>query len=140
MKAQVVFLSIAILAVNSSGTIYSSLTEKSLSNQSGVLMKKQNTDFAFFRTHRQGKGVESVWGLTSIDGVAGFLVQRTYDDPTDPYAMWEDLGSVPSSPFRSFKYIDQTVFPGYINYRIKAMMADGSSIISEVSGVRIVSH
>src|SRR5882757_179143 len=112
MKAQVVFLSIAVLAVNSVGTVYSSLTEKSLNSQSTTLSKKQSIDFASFRTHRQGKGVAATWALTSNDGVTGFLVERTYDDPTDPYAIWEDIGSVPADLSRSFKYTDQNVFPG----------------------------
>jgi hypothetical protein len=102
--------------------------------------KAGTVDFAFLRTHRQGKGVAATWGLTASEGVTGFLVQRTYEDATDPYAMWEDLASIPYNDSRSFKYTDPSVFPGFIHYRIVALLADGTSVTSEISDVRIVSH
>ena len=140
MKTQIVLLSVAFLAINPSGTFNSSLPAKSSENVSIKITKTQSTDFAFLRTHRQGKGVVATWGLISNNGVAGFLVQRTYQDPTDPYAMWDDVNSMSCSSSRSFKFCDENVFPGYINYRVVAVMEDGNSVTSEISGVRIVSH
>src|SRR5688572_19644692 len=64
------------------------------------------TGFDFIRAHRQGKGAALAWGLSSGDGVVGFTVQRTYEDPTDPYAFWEDVGTVANNPSRSYKYAD----------------------------------
>ncbi len=101
---------------------------------------KQNTAFAFFRTHRQGKGIKATWGMTLINGIGGFMVQRTYEDPADPYANWEDLDLIPINARRSFTYLDNLVFPGIINYRIVAVMTDGSSVVSDISSVRIVSR
>lgn len=101
---------------------------------------KENTSFAFFRTHRQGKGITATWGINSADNVLGFSVQRTYEDPTDPYANWEDLATVPFNFSRSFTYKDEEVFPGTITYRIVALLNDGSTVVSELSSIRIVSR
>ena len=137
MKTQIVLLSIAILAINSPEI---GLTVKSSENTSKTISKPQDTNFAFFRTHREGKGVTATWGLTSTTDAGCFMVQRTYEDPTDPYAFWEDLNYVPCTSSRSFKWTDQNVFPGYISYRVVAFMYDGTTMSSEVSQVRVVGH
>lgn len=140
MKAQIVFLSIAVLAINSPKQFHPASVTESSDKMPVTVVKKQNTAFAFFRTHHQGKGVTAEWGLTSNAGVTCFIVERTYEDPADPYSVWEDIAVVPVDQTRSFKYTDSSVFPGYINYRIVAFTIDGSAIVSDVSGVRIVSH
>jgi hypothetical protein len=101
---------------------------------------KQPSMFAFLRTHRQAKGVTTTWGMASYEGIACFTIQRTYEDPTDPYAFWEDLSVMPCNARRSYSYNDNLVFPGMINYRVVANMTDGSSVTSDVSTVRIVSR
>ena len=101
----------------------------------------QSTSFAFFRTHRQGKGITADWGLTSNAGVSCFEVMRTYEDPTDPWAFWEDISSIPcNNSSRSFKNTDNNVFPGFINYRIVAVMNDGSIVVSDLATEHIVGH
>ena len=97
-------------------------------------------EFAFFRTHRQGKGVTGTWALSNNSGVVGFSVQRTYEDPTDPYAFWEELCYMPCTSARSTKYTDENVFPGVVSYRVVALLSDDNSTASEFSSVRIVSH
>ncbi len=96
--------------------------------------------FAFFRTHRQGAGITATWGLTSEQGVTGFLIQRTYEDPNDPYAFWEDIFALPCTSNRSYKHTDQNVSPGYISYRVIAFFQFGGSMMSEISTEHIVSH
>ena len=137
MKAQLLLLPAAIFITTTS---FNSPVMESTQQEQTVKLKTLDNDFAFFRTHKQGKKVTATWALATTDGVSGFVVQRTYEDPTDPYAYWEDLCTMPCVSSRSFKYTDENVFPGYINYRVVATMNDGSSITSEVSGVRIVSH
>ena len=100
----------------------------------------QSTDFAFFRTHRSGKGVVATWGVTSNTGVARFTVKKTYEDPSDPFAYWEDVSSTSCNGSRSYKCQDQNVFPGFINYRVVAEMVDGTTVESGVRTVHIVSH
>lgn len=98
------------------------------------------TGFSFFRTHRQGKGITATWGISSNAGVVGFALQKTYEDPTDPYAVWEDVSSVACDGRRSYKCTDNNVFPGSVTYRVSALSAGGTSIESATSTARIVSH
>lgn len=135
MKAQILILSAIVIFSDSS----LNLSFPSPANITKELRKTQSADFAFFRTHRQAKGAVATWGMTSNDGVAGFRLQRTYQDPTDPYSMWEDVTFMPCTEERSFKYNDENILAGYIYYRVIAQLNDGSEIISEVSGIRIVS-
>lgn len=137
MKTQILIFSTAILLAGTQGDFSINESAGKMAKVSSV----KNTQFAFFRTHRQGKtDITATWGLVSTDGVAGFTVQRTYQDPTDPYSFWEDLCNVDCNPSRSFKYTDLNVLPGLINYRIVARMTDGTSVTSEISGLRIVAH
>jgi hypothetical protein len=140
MKAH---LSILVVAAVALCTIAASpLPEKSVKISAGEKsIQKQNAGFSFFRTHRQGKyGATSTWGMTTESGVAGFIVQRTYEDPADPYAWWEDVSAMPCNGSRSYKCTDEGIFPGYISYRIVALFNNGGSITSEVNTIRIVSH
>ena len=99
-----------------------------------------STSFNFFRTHRQGRGITSDWGLTSNAGVSGFVVRKTNEDPTDPYAEWVDFYSCCCGSARSHKCTDNNVSPGYISYQVVAIMADGNTIASDISTERVVSH
>ncbi|MBK6937016.1 MAG: hypothetical protein IPH18_09160 [Chitinophagaceae bacterium] len=97
--------------------------------------------FSFFRTHRQGKnGVTATWGVQAGSAVASFYVERTYEDPADPYANWETCAYVPCLGEKSFKATDINVFPGFISYRVVAVLPDGSEFVSDISTVHIVSH
>ena len=98
------------------------------------------TGFDFFRLHRQTKdGATVTWGMTSESGVSGYAIERTYLDPTDPYG-WENAGYMACSSSRSYKWTDVHIFPGFISYRIVALMNNGSSITSEVLTIHIISH
>lgn len=136
MKAKLSVFAIAVIIIS---TAWISPVSTTTSN-APVKVSKLNPSFSFVRAHRQGKGITATWGITSTDGVIGFTIQKTYEDPTDPYAFWEDLCSLPCNPSRSFKHTDNSVFPGYINYRIVARMDNGSDVMSETVTVRIVQH
>ena len=105
-----------------------------------VTVKKFSNCFSFFRTHRQGKGITATWGVGSNTGIDGFALQRTYDDPTDPYATWEDINTTNCNSSRSYKFTDENVFPGYVTYRVVAAMSDGGTSCSDLSTVHIVSR
>lgn len=92
------------------------------------------------RSHRQGRGVTTSWSVDASEGVVTFLLQRTYEDPNDEYAVWEDVTSMACNGARSYKATDDGVFPGNITYRVKGLKADGSSIVSVYTSVRIVAH
>ena len=103
-------------------------------------VNKAFDEFSSLRTHRKGKGAEISWSFTSSSGVSGFIVERTNEDPTDPYSVWVTVGSLPSDASRSYKCCDESPFPGYINYRVTAVMNNGTTITSGVSVVHIASH
>jgi hypothetical protein len=137
MKTQLLILSTAVLLVNTEVNFSSYLPD----NKQAKVISVQNTEFSFFRTHRQSKtDITATWGLVSEEGVTGFTVQRTYEDPTDPYSSWENIKSVSCDASHSYKYTDENVLAGLINYRIVAQLEDGTSVTSEVSTVKIVAH
>ena len=96
--------------------------------------------FSSLRTHRKGKGAEITWSFTSSSGVSGFIVERTNEDPNDPYSVWVTVGSQACYASRSYKCCDESPFPGYINYRVTAILNNGTTVISGVSVVHIASH
>lgn len=98
--------------------------------------------FDFFRTHRQGKaGITATWGYAGEAAVVtGYVVEKTYEDPADPYAYWETVATVPATGARSYKVTDTGVYPGYISYRITAVSGVDPVTVSGISTVHIVSH
>ena len=139
MKAQLSLLAIGALFLHSSW-MYPAIPHYSVSGQSLKKESTLNPNFAFFRTHRQGQGIMATWGLTSNQGVTGFVVQKTYEDPNDPYAYWENICAVPCGPGRSFSHHDLNVSPGFISYRVIAYLQYGGSVMSLISTEHIVSH
>ena len=107
---------------------------------SSIASTKPAGDFSFFRTHRQGKGIAATWGLKSESGTIGFKLEKTYEDPTDEYAVWEEVAFVPCTGSRSYKNIDNNVYPGNISYRVVAQKANGTAGEFAISMVRIVRH
>jgi len=95
--------------------------------------------FDFVRSHRQGKGATITWAF-STPGASSFALQRTDQDPTDPYSVWEPVCSMACNSSRSYKHTDENAAPGYMNYRVIALMNDGSTTMSDVTTVRIVKH
>jgi len=113
---------------------------KKVSTPLSTSEKAVTGDVSFLRTHRQGNGASISWGLTTSDGVTSFVLQRTYEDPNDPYANWEDIANIPASSSRSYKFDDEYVFPGFISYRLVVAMSNGSRTTSYISTVHIVKH
>jgi hypothetical protein len=134
MKASVIITSAVLLCIQT--TSIASATR--INDQLQLSTVKPAAGFDFVRAHRQGKGVTLTWSFSS-EGAIGFTVQRTYEDPADPYAAWEDATSIGYNAARSYKYNDISVFPGSIHYRVVAQYADGTSVVSETVTVKIVS-
>lgn len=141
MKTRVSFLAFSTFLVATAWTSPGYQYEAAASvNHPTVVAEPPAGNFSFFRTHRQGKGIAASWGLSSEAGIVAFSVEKTYEDPTDPYAIWENVDFVACNGSRSYKSVDANVFPGNISYRIVAQKADGTSVESGISTVRIVSH
>ena len=107
--------------------------------ESTLKTASQANGFSYVRAHRQGKGVTVTWAATNASDVS-FVVEKTYSDPTDIYTDWESVSQTPCDGSRSYKCHDESVFPGYVNYRVGAMGNDGSVVYSETATVRIVSR
>ncbi len=93
--------------------------------------------FGYLRVHRQGKGVSVNWGIISSADVAGFRVERSYD--VDFFGS-EIINQVQCNGSLKYSWKDESVFPGYIYYRIGCVMNDGTIHYSAVDKVRIVQH
>jgi hypothetical protein len=98
----------------------------SLSSSSGV--------FSTFQAHRKQNGVALAWTVNT-PGIDDFIIERSYDG-----SLFETIDHVPPVTGARNKYQDNTVLPGYIYYRAKAVLADGTVDYSETVMVRIVRH
>ena len=118
-----------------------SATDGPVKNQATIISKQQSTaGFDFFRGHRQGRNISLTWGMTSNAGIDQFVVECTYEDPTDPYAVWNMKGIVANDNARSFKFVDNNVYAGTMHYRIVAMGGSAPSVVSAIETIRIVSR
>ena len=90
--------------------------------------------FGRFNVHRERNGVALHFSILNADDVSVFLVERSWDgfyfNTIDEIYVSEGLN----------KYHDSEVYPGFLHYRIIAIMNDGSEVISPVDVVRIVSR
>ena len=105
---------------------------KSSSNSSN---KNAVANFGKIDAHRQAQGVGLTWTVLSTEGIAGFIIERSYDG-----FYFEEIDQVTSDPSGRNRYNDSAVFPGYLYYRVTAIYEDGSSETSETTVVRIVSR
>lgn len=140
MKAKLSIVAISMLVLQSSWTspkmIKSSFVETKLS----VSKTSLPPEFSFFRTHRQGRfGITSTWGLTSENGVQMYYLEKSDQYPFDEYSTWQPICVLQCTNARSYKFTDENVFPGYIGYRVRAVMASGE-MVSPISIVHIISH
>jgi len=131
--------SILILAITSLSLSGLSFTTAPHLKSSQVNVTTQTTPvqemFTYFRTHRQGSGVSVNWGISTSSEVAGFRVERSYDND-----FFETVNDMPCGSALKFTWNDEFVFPGYIYYRIVCIMKDGTTHMSDVNSVRIVKH
>jgi len=140
MKTKIIIIA-AIVIVNLAWTSPSP-TPLSISNKKIENVKaKQNQTFAFFRTHRQGRGITATWGLISNIGITDLVLERLYGDANDPYNdSWEVVCSMSCNNARSYKATDNNVLAGTINYRVVAMDGLTPVDMSDISTERIVQH
>ena len=114
--------------------LFCSISVSAVENQSylpftGCQLNPTSVDFKFVRGHKTGKGHSLQWSMTNNTGVESFEIQSTYEDPTDPYSNWYTVGNVANTNQKMFRFTDQTVLPGIINYRIVAIMSSFSGTV-----------
>lgn len=105
----------------------------------GTNVKPPSIIFNFVHAHRQGSGITVAWSSTvNSSMVSCFTVMRTYEDPSDPYAVWDVVNMVPCNNGRNYRSTDTNVTPGTISYVVVATLAAGGTEVSEIRTVRIV--
>jgi hypothetical protein len=65
------------------------------------------------------------------------MVERTYFDPADPYSEWDEADSIYANGTQLYHAGETKVYPGFVSYRVRAIMNDGSSVVSNYSTVSI---
>lgn len=134
---QVLFTIIGSLMLVTGVVASGNLSEKKSASITIVKKAVASCNFATVRGHRKGSGTSLTWSMDGV-GAVKFKVARTYDfDPYDPYAVWEEVATLDADNSRSYKVDDTNVFPGTINYRIVALMSDGTSVTSPLTAIRI---
>jgi len=132
MKAK----SLLLFALLSTGSI-----ANANSGNTGIKSSSYSADnkavaiFGKLDAHRQQQGVGLTWTVLSTEGIAGFIIERSYDG-----FYFEEIAQVNSDPSARNRYNDSAVFPGFLYYRVIAIFEDGSSDTSETTVVRIVSR
>ena len=132
MKAK----SLLLFALLSTGSI-----ANANSGNTGIKSSSYSADnkavaiFGKLDAHRQQQGVALTWTVLSTEGIAGYIIERSYDG-----FYFEEIAQVNSDPSARNRYNDSAVFPGFLYYRVIAIFEDGSSDTSETTVVRIVSR
>ena len=91
-------------------------------------------NFGSLNVHRQHNNAALSWTFNSTD-VSGFIIKRSYDG-----SMFSTVGQQAASNGHWTKFVDATVEPGTVYYKVVAVMRDGSQEESPVADVRIVRH
>lgn len=126
MKTKFTLLLAVILTLNAFGSTGSPMQ--------APFEKFSVNNFGQFNVHRQHNSASVNWIFTSSN-VSGFLVQRSYDG-----VYFNTIAEQGLSNGHWNKFLDTTVEPGTVYYRIIAIMDDNSRQESPVAEVRIVRH
>jgi hypothetical protein len=86
--------------------------------------------FSFVRGHKQGKGYNIQFSMTSNAGIDHFEIEYTYEDATDPYSNWYVCGRLNNTNLNVNRFTDMGALPGTINYRVIAYMTSGGTVTS----------
>ena len=87
--------------------------------------------FEFLRGHKQGNSAHALqWSMTTNAGIDRYEIQCTYEDPNDEYSNWTIIGTAMNSRSNIVKFTHQSVTPGFISYRVIAVLSDGRSTIT----------
>lgn len=89
------------------------------------------TAFEFLRGHKQGnQGHALQWSMTTTTGVVHYEIQCTYEDPNDEYSNWTTIGTAINGRANIVKFTHQSVMPGFISYRVIAVLSGGRASIT----------
>jgi len=83
--------------------------------------------------HRQQNGVITTWTFSNPTNVSRYVIQRSYDG-----FFFENIGEVTGGAAGRQEFKEDNVFPGYLHYKVIAIMNDGSTVHSSIQMVRVV--
>ncbi|RXK59977.1 hypothetical protein ESA94_13090 [Lacibacter luteus] len=92
-------------------------------------------EIGYFRIHRMANDVSLSWVVSNPAEVECFSIERSFDGVN-----FYEIDAVGCDGAATQKYRDNSVFPGYLYYRIKVKNADGTSVTSATEMIRIVSR
>lgn len=142
MKTRILLTGIAVIMIAASPDSANAFTVNVDEKSPSVQVALPNPPaFVSFRTHRFGRnGATAAWSIDNHNGITGFVLERTYEDPYDPYSVWEVASALPCGGNRNFRVNDSPLSPGFISYRV--VMMNGASVVatSEISTIQIVQH
>jgi hypothetical protein len=132
MKA---ILTTILLTVTIGSSISSPLPISNQDKATPISTKSIVFEFGAIHVHRQQDGTGLQWQVSDNSIVEGFYIERSFDG-TNYITVGDVAGAATTSWYR---FRDADVFPGFINYRIVAVLNDGTEVTSAVQTVRIVS-
>jgi hypothetical protein len=94
--------------------------------------QKVDNVFRNFFIHREHNGVTLNWNVSS-SSITSFVIQKSYDGE-----YFDDVDMDVRTVGRWSRTTDNDVYPGYIHYRVIAILSDGTECCSPVQVVRIV--
>ena len=100
-----------------------------------VSSTSSSVNFGRFNAHRQQKGIGLSWNMVANERIQGFIVERSYDGE-----WFEQVGQAAFQGNNHYRFNDGSVYPGYLYYRVVAIMDDGTEDVSATEVVRIVSR
>ena len=122
-------LSLAIAVLVMSSSVFASQIPV---NSQEVKLSTGNDVFTRFIAHREHNGVALHYTINAAHEVSSMQIERSWDGE-----YFDVIGEV--AVHEGFnKFHDTDTFPGFLYYRITAIMKDGSRISSDVEVVRIV--
>ena len=96
-------------------------------------LKAADQSFGFFRVHRMADDASLSWGISNPLQAASFIIERSYDG-----VEFETIDVVAANGSASYRYRDNTVFPGVSYFRITCVNTDNSEVQSAIVDLRIV--
>ena len=127
MKTKLIYL---LLIVVVSSTTMSFTNQQNSTVASAKISMVGN--FGSFSVHRMHNSAALRWNFNSTE-VSSFVIQRSYDGSN-----FSTIDELAPCTDQWNKYTDNTVEPGFIYYRLIAVMNDGSEEYSAVEMLRIV--
>lgn len=132
MKTSAIFLIACTLVFTKT---YGSPETGKINTSTYLLKETMAGNFVRLDAHRQQQGVGLSWTMLTSAGITGFVIERSYDG-----IYFEEIDQVGSEASGRNRYNDNAVYPGYIYYRVTAIMENGSVETSATVVVRIVSR